>query len=109
LFPFLTRGLRELWNAPGATIRVQAECARLNRISFPRWERVRWEIPARGPLPPVTITWHHGSEYAPGTRDLIHGNRCAFPGCEPHAKEEELQRLAWADWPGRGEHLSSGP
>ncbi len=72
IFPFLTLGLRELWNAPGAAIRVQAECARLNRISFPRWERVRWEIPARGQMPPVTITWHHGPEYAPGTRDLIH-------------------------------------
>jgi hypothetical protein len=23
-------------------------------------------------MPPVTITWHHGPEYAPGTRPLIH-------------------------------------
>jgi hypothetical protein len=72
VFPFLTLGLRELWNKPGAVIRVQAECARLNRLSFPRWERVRWEIPARNQMPPVTITWHHGPEFAPDTRPLIH-------------------------------------
>jgi hypothetical protein len=72
IFPFLTLGLRELWNTPGALIRVQAECSRLNRLSFPRWERVRWEIPARNPQPPVTITWHHGPEFGPDTRGLIH-------------------------------------
>jgi hypothetical protein len=80
IFPFLTLGLRELWDPPGAPIRVQAECSRLNRISFPRWERVRWEIPARpkGNLPPVTITWHHGPEFAPGARDLIHSKLRQF-------------------------------
>jgi hypothetical protein len=72
VFPFLTLGLRELWEDPAARIRVQAECSRLNRVSFPRWERVRWEIPARDNRPPVTITWHHGPDYAPGTRELVH-------------------------------------
>ena len=73
IFHFLALKERELWDTPGATIRVTAECSRLNRISFPRWERVRWEIPARATMPPATITWHHGPEYAPGTRELIHG------------------------------------
>ena len=68
IFPFMALGLRELWDTAGATIRVEAECSRLNRVSFPRWERVRWEIPARKNMPPVTITWHHGPDYAPGTR-----------------------------------------
>jgi predicted dehydrogenase len=72
VFPFLTLGLRELWDRPGARIRVQAECSRLNRVSFPRWERVRWEIPAREDRPPATMTWHHGPDYAPGTRQLMH-------------------------------------
>ena len=83
IFPFLTLGLRELWDAPGRPIRVQAECARLNRLSFPRWERVRWEIPARQAMPPVTITWHHGPEYAPGTRELIHGKLRQFGVVQP--------------------------
>ena len=80
IFPFLTLKLRELWDAgTGATqIRVLAECSRLNRISYPRWERVRWEIPARSAMPPVTITWHHGPEFAPGTRDTIHAHMRKF-------------------------------
>lgn len=74
IFPFAALKLRQLWDAPaGSTIiRVTAECARENRVSFPRWERVRWEIPARGPTPPVPITWHHGPDFGPGTKALIH-------------------------------------
>ena len=72
IFPFMALGLRELWDAAGARIRVTAECSRRNRVSYPKWERVRWEVPARKDAPPVTITWHHGPEYAPDTRALIH-------------------------------------
>ncbi len=85
IFPFLTLGLRELWDTPGPLIRVRAECSRLNPVSFPRWERVRWELPARpaGNLPPVTITWHHGPEYAPGARELIHEKLRPFGVTKP--------------------------
>jgi hypothetical protein len=85
IFPFLTLGLRELWDAPGTPIRVTAECARLNRISFPRWERVRWEIPARPKknMPPVTITWHHGPEFAPRARELTHERMRRFGVSKP--------------------------
>ena len=72
IFPFMTLGLRSLWDSPGTVIRVQAECSRLNRVSFPRWERVRWEIPARHDRPPVTLSWHHGPDFAPDTRLLVH-------------------------------------
>lgn len=83
IFPFVTLGLRELWDTPATQIRVQAECSRLNRISFPRWERVRWEVPARKDMPAVTITWHHGPQYAPGTRDLIHEKMRRFGIVKP--------------------------
>jgi hypothetical protein len=72
IFPFLTLRLRELWDKPETRIRVRAECSRLNRISYPRWERVRWQVPAREGMPPVAITWHHGPAYAPGARELVH-------------------------------------
>jgi hypothetical protein len=72
IFPFLTLKINHLWESPGSLIRVRAECSRLNRVAFPRWERVRWDIPTRKDLPPVTLTWHHGPEYAPGTRELVH-------------------------------------
>jgi predicted dehydrogenase len=83
IFPFMTLGLRELWDTAGVQIRARAECARLNRISFPRWERVRWEIPARKDMPPVTITWHHGPEFAPDARPLIHDKLRQFGVSKP--------------------------
>lgn len=54
-------------------IRVHAECSDVNQLSYPRWERIRWEIPARGNLPPVTFTWHHGDppDYAQGSRTRL--------------------------------------
>lgn len=74
IFPFMTLQMRKLWDRPAGAepIRVFAECARLNRISFPRWERIQWEIPTRGQMPPVTMTWHHGPGFAPGARELLH-------------------------------------
>ena len=72
---FLGLGVRELWDAaPGeARLRVTAECSEINTLSFPRWERIRWEVPARGGRPPVTFTWHHGPppDYAPGSRKML--------------------------------------
>jgi predicted dehydrogenase len=93
IFPFLALGLRELWDAPGASIRVQAECSRRNAVSFPRWERVRWDLPARKDFPPATITWHHGPEYAPGARDRIHGKLRAF-GVEKPEEADALMKNA---------------
>lgn len=78
IFPFVLLGLRELWEAADAKIRVQAECARRNPVSFPRWERVRWELPARKTMPPLTIVWHHGPDFGPGSREAIRGRLRQF-------------------------------
>lgn len=95
ILPFLALRMRKLWEgAPGAaSIRVEAECSRLNRVSYPRWERVRWEIPERDGLPPATLTWHHGPEYAPGTRDLIHAKLRAL-GVSREEEADELMGMA---------------
>jgi hypothetical protein len=53
----------ELWQAEPAAkprIKVLAEYSGINRLSFPRWEVVHFQIPARGTLPPVTIHWVNG-------------------------------------------------
>lgn len=73
IFPFLTLQMRKLWDREGTAkpLRVTAECSRLNRFSFPRWERIVWEVPERGNMPAVKLTWHHGPDFAPGTRELI--------------------------------------
>jgi len=74
---FIGLKVYELWleGAAPAPVRVTAECSEVNQISYPRWERIKWEIPARGSLPPVTFTWHHGypPDYALGTRSMLEG------------------------------------
>jgi hypothetical protein len=56
-------------NAPAPKIQVRAETSGINRLSFPRWEKVSWEIPARGQWPPITFQWYNGP--APGLEELI--------------------------------------
>ncbi len=63
---FMALKVPELWlgkttEGPQPTIRVEADVARINRLSFPRWETVRWQIPARVELPPITINWYNGA------------------------------------------------
>jgi hypothetical protein len=62
-----------LWQAEAEAqprMKVQAEVSGINRLSFPRWEAVHFQIPARGDLPPVTFHWINGSG-APGGRKKI--------------------------------------
>ncbi len=73
---FMALNVKDLWQgAGGGRIRIVAECSEANQLSYPRWERIRWEVPARGELPPVAFTWHHGypPDYAPGTRKMLEG------------------------------------
>ena len=70
---FMALKVHELWHAEAASkprLRIEAKVSEINRLSFPRWEVVRWQIPARGVLKPITFTWHNGGK-APGSRDLL--------------------------------------
>jgi len=70
---FMSLKVHHLWlDPPGAvrtTIKVSARSSGINRLSFPRWEAVDWEIPARADLPPITIHWFNGR--APGLQDVF--------------------------------------
>lgn len=55
---------------PARSIRVQAKCSGINRLSFPSWEQIEWKIPAREDLPPITFHWYNGSR-TPGARETI--------------------------------------
>jgi hypothetical protein len=55
--------------ARGSVIRVEAERSSLNRLSFPRWERIKWHIPARAGFPRITFTWYNG--HSPGADEII--------------------------------------
>ena len=41
-------------------IRLEAEVSEIDRDSFPRWEVVRYDVPARGKLPAVRLNWYSG-------------------------------------------------
>ena len=51
-------------------IKVKAEASGFHGGSFPKWELVHYEIPARGTLPPVQLHWHNGRNNL-GTREQI--------------------------------------
>jgi len=72
---FMALNVKDLWDgtAHPAAIRVRADCSGANQLSYPLWEKITWEIPARASLPPVTFTWHHGypPDYAPGSRKMF--------------------------------------
>ena len=94
ILPFMTLRMRELWRPSSSKeIKVTAECARLNKVSFPRWERVRWEIPARKGIPPVIMTWHLGPEFSLDSRDLIHAKMREF-GISTPEEANNLMREA---------------
>jgi hypothetical protein len=73
---FMALKVYELWlegrsgeNKP--IIRIKSECSGINRLSFPRWEVIKWEIPARADFEPITFAWYNGA--APGGRERIEG------------------------------------
>ncbi|MFW6163561.1 MAG: Gfo/Idh/MocA family protein, partial [Planctomycetota bacterium] len=80
-----------LWDADPATkprIRVEADTDAVYRLSFPKWEYVRWHIPARGDLPPIVFHWHNGS-CRPGMKQEL----ARLLGRELHMGPDQ-----WDDW-----------
>ncbi len=71
---FMALKVDSLWHAePAATpalIRVEAEVSERTRVNFPVWEIVRFHVPARGALPPITFNWFNGKR-GPGVRKRI--------------------------------------
>jgi len=96
---FMSLNILSLWDADPAAkprIKVRAEVSGINRLSFPRWEHVHYSIPARGPLPPVTIHWVNGGS-APGWKEKLAeliGDPADWP--EPQKKDERKRWSAFA-------------
>ncbi len=62
--PFKAMEIDSLWYADPAArpqIRVHVEMSEKERIGFPRWASIRYEIPARGDLPAIELNHHYGS------------------------------------------------
>jgi hypothetical protein len=60
---FNALNLRALWegnDGKPTTIHVEAECDEVGGQQFPKWEAVRFDVPARGAAPPARIHWFKG-------------------------------------------------
>jgi hypothetical protein len=69
---FTALNVGSLWAMPpenAPRLRVEAEVSGRNRLSFPRWEVIRFRVPVRRALPPIEIAWVNGQ--APGWRARI--------------------------------------
>jgi hypothetical protein len=68
---FMALHVHDLWldESLRQPLQVEARSSGINRLSFPKWEIVTWQVPARAKLPPIKITWYNGQ--APGIEDLL--------------------------------------
>ncbi len=82
------RGLRldALWNPQplfkppeGAVIRVEAEASEVHPETYPSWMEVRYQIPARGRMPALKLTWYNGNRKPP--EDVMLGHKMTDHGC----------------------------
>jgi predicted dehydrogenase len=53
----------------GHCLTAEAEGPEPDPHGAPPWLIARWTFPARGELPPVTLTWHHGDKYPKEMQD----------------------------------------
>ena len=70
----------------------------VNRETYPAWSTLRFEFPARGPLPPVTMYWYDGGKQPPAA--LIGGKELAKNGAILVGQHGTMYSIEWtgADW-----------
>ncbi len=64
----------------GAPVRIEAESSGVNAETYPKWSIVRYEFPARGDKPPVTLTWYDGGKMPPRPKELAPERRMGDAG-----------------------------
>ncbi len=62
----------------GYPVSVEARPGPFNDETYPQKTIVKWEFPARGELPPVTLTWYDGANSPPRPKELEEGRK--LPG-----------------------------
>ena len=59
----------------GHPVRIEASCTRMDPEIYPLGVIARFDFPARGDMPPVTLTWYDGGLQPQVPRDLEPGRR----------------------------------
>jgi len=52
-------------------VRLETEVSGIHKETFPKWEIIHYDFPARADMPAVRINWYNGAGTAPGPRDMI--------------------------------------
>jgi len=71
---FLALKVDTLWHAGSAApprICLEAKVSEVDGESFPKWEIIRFDVPARGELPPLRLNWYNGAGGVPQIRDRM--------------------------------------
>jgi hypothetical protein len=78
-------------------ITIEAEGSPAHSESTPRHLRVRWQFPARGMRPPVTLTWDQNRKRPPFWKEheLPDWAWCVFVGSEGMLLANYQQHLLW--------------
>lgn len=77
--------LDALWNddpvlkPASRVIRIEGEASEIHPETYPRWAKVRYDLPARGGLPPVKLSWMNGGPRP--SQDLLLGREMGEHGC----------------------------
>ena len=72
--------------AEASTFTIEAESKGLTADSYPHASTIRYSFPARGDMPPVTLTWYDGGrrpafiDEMPDTREFLGSNGTIFVG-----------------------------
>jgi len=123
------RGLKldQLWNPDPATprpprvlIRVEAEASEVDVEGYPRWMQIQYELPARGQLPPVKLTFYTGGRKPPAEvmrgepmtdwGALLSGEKGAiFSDCPWNTRFELLPKKAFEGFQGPAPTLPRTP
>jgi predicted dehydrogenase len=46
-------------------LRIEARCEGIRPETGPKWSILKYDFPARGKMPPVTLTWYDGGKFPP--------------------------------------------
>lgn len=83
-----------------APLTVEAESSGVNAETAPKWSIVRSTFPARGKMPPVTLTWYDGGKMP--SRDLVDGAELPKNGTIIIGSKA---KIAFRDWNPNGFRL----
>jgi predicted dehydrogenase len=77
----------------GLPIKISAKSGEINSETYPAWATITYEFPARGNLPPVSVTWYEGAKN--GKRNLPPEKLFPDSGLQPSSSGSLLVGSKW--------------